>query len=159
LFGTAKFHKQEITHKVISTDDTMQAFLYRQLVPAEKLILFSKSKKWKIPIPLITNKIPVKIKSGSDVDLFFRVAGNPGMLKRLKIELENPSKGISITNINITTGLLDIKLHVDKLSPGYKDNLIFSVSGGQPKKNKKGRSRRRNFKIETFPAVPIEVIR
>ena len=159
LFGMARFNKQEIVRKVISADDTMQAFLYRQLVPAEKMILFSKSGRRKIPIPLITNKIPVKIKSGSDVDLFFRVRGNPRTLKRFKVELDNPSEGISITNINITAGLLDIKLHVDKLPAGYKDNLIFSVSGGQPKKNKKGRSRRRNFKIDTFPAVPIEVVK
>jgi len=138
----------------------MQAFLYRHLVTAKQLLLYSKGVKWKVPPIRIINETPVKIKSGSDAGIFFKAGGKSRFLNRLKIKLDNPPEGITVTNINLTANGFEIKLHTDKniVKPGYKDNLIFAVYRNAPKrKNKKGRAKNRNFRMSSLPAVPIEI--
>ena len=154
LFAKAKFKNKHIIHKVIPTDNTMQAFLYRQLVPAKKMIIYSKGVKWKIPPVILTNQTPVKITCGKETKLYFKINRNPKFLRKLKVELDSPSQGINITDTRIIGSAICICLHAEKLNPGYKNNLIFTVSRERFIKNKK-----RTFKIDTLPAVPFVIVK
>jgi len=161
LIGKAKIKGNEIVRRVIPADNTMQAFLYRHLVGAKESLFFCKklNRRAKPPVRII-GSMPVKIKNGSETEIFFKSAVGRRIFKKLKIELDNPPEGITITNINLTANGFAIKLHADNkiLKPNYKDNLIFAVYNNIPKpKNKKRKTNRKNFRITTLPAVPIEI--
>ena len=163
LIGKAKIEDKEIVRRVIPADNTMQAFLYRHLVGAKELLLFSKkiNRRAKPAVRMI-GSTPVKIKNGSETEIFFKSAVGRRIFEKLKIELDNPPEGITITNINLTANGFAIKLHADNkiLKPNYKDNLIFAVYHYIPKpKNKKRKTNRNNFRVTTLPAVPIEIER
>ncbi len=161
LIGKARIKNKNIFRQVIPADNTMQAFLYRHLVSAKHLALFSKASKWKVPTIRLTNEIPVKIKSGSDVTLFFKASRRGKFLRNLNVKLDDPPEGISITNINAAVNGFEVQLHTDKktVKTGKENNLILAVYRKTPKqKNKKGRANRRNFRLDTLPAVPIEII-
>jgi len=163
IVGSAQIADQLITHHAVPAEDMMQAFIYRHLVPAQELAVIVSP----APRPFardafkLLGTLPVKLTPGGTAHV--RVSQPPGnFADRFKLELDRPPEGITLTNVLITAGALELVLVCDaeKVKPGTTGNLICDVvpAKSQPVK-KKGGNQPRAAAVATLPAIPFEVVK
>jgi hypothetical protein len=143
---------QEISRRVVPTDDVMQAFLYRHLVPAESFSLFVVRRGW-TPFRKVPAEIPLK--SGGEQILSFSCTGyKPKSDTDYFLELNSPPKGISIMEGGFQGENYVLKIKADPEMKPWKGNLIFqciceNTKPGNPKKTR--------YPAGFLPAVPTKV--
>ena len=154
LFGIARIGNSNVIHKIVPADNVMQAFLYRHLVPREKFLLYKHGSKWIFPVINLTNNIPLVVKKGENIKLFYKFKANKKFLKGLEVKPVNLPDGFAVKDINLTPDGCSIELTTDvqKLKHGYTDNIIFSCF-----RKMKTRRKTQEINIETFPAVQIYI--
>jgi len=163
IVGSAEINGRKVLRDAIPADNAMQAFLYCHLVPAKELLLFTRKSRWNIPTFRLTNETPVKVSKGGIANLHFESSRRLSRVPQSKIELDSPPEGITIKKLEKNPDGINIQLQIDKnaLNVGYKDNLIFAAyrdTGPRRKKDKKTK-RKIKFRVETLPAVPIEIVK
>ena len=149
LSAKAKIGNKEVSRMVVPTDDVMQAFLYRHLVPAENLLLFV-AHRFSLPF----TKLPAKIslKSGEEQEVSFPCAGykmknNVGYF----FELYSPPQGISITKGAFQGANYVFTIRADAEMKPWKGNLVFQCLP-ENQNQKKLRTL-----LGFLPAIPAEV--
>ncbi len=164
IVGRAALGEEIREHEAIPAEDMMQAFLYRHLVPAEKLLV-------KVPgrarrgrtTPRLAEPGPVLLPL--DGGRWVRFTGLPkanALPRGLSFELHDAPKGMSLVKTEVPEdGMLAFLLRPDpaSLKAGTKGNLILRIYLTRTL-NRPGAPRRtRRIFAGNLPAIPFEVIR
>jgi hypothetical protein len=162
LEGRARINGQEICRPVVPSDDVMQAFLYRHLVPAQKLMVAVTRNRWMPPIELDTRDA-VRIPEGGTAPVKIRTPRRPR--QQVKLEIDEPAEGISIRHIKfLEDGLaFQLKAEGETAKAGYTDNLIVEifVKARNNEGNKEGGTRPNQqewISIGILPAIPFTIV-
>lgn len=143
-----------VRRRVVPADDTMQAFLWRHLVPAQEFLVAVTGRKGAAPpVTRIGNK-PVLLSAGGKADIRMQLPNRP-QLKGLQWALVNPPEGITLGKTRMDGGelLLAVKAAPEGVKAGTKDNLIIEAirpRGGGKKKNQP-------LSLGVLPAIPFEI--
>ena len=159
LTGTAEVGGVATTRVAEACDDTMQAFLWRHLVPARECLTAIMAAKPRVSSAQRIGLGPVEIPSGGEAVVRFRV---PVWIARQGVEmtaLEAPD-GLALRSETLASGVILTHLTADatKLKPGYADNLIAGALLTQQPLAKDGkpqaRARSGAAPVVVLPAVP-----
>ena len=129
LTGKAEVNGGVIIHTAEACDDTMQAFLWRHLVPAREFLAAVIPGKAR---PRVANRIgagPVVVPSGGETVVRFQV---PRQLAKLGVDVVAVivPDGLTVRSEMKMTDEIVVHLTADaaKLKPGCADNLILGAS-------------------------------
>ena len=148
----AEIGGREISRRVVPTDDVMQAFLYRHLVPAESLSLFVVRRAW---IPFKKVPAEISLKPGEEQILNFPCPGyKPKKDTDFSFELNSPPKGISIMEGGVQGENYVLKIKADAEMKPWKGNLIFQCMS---ENTKPGNPKKSRYLSGCLPAVPAKV--
>jgi hypothetical protein len=142
LEGRARIGGDIVSRPVVPAEDMMQAFIYRHLVPSQKLLVSVPPamgrRGWQI---WLTGENPVRIPAGGTALAQFK-SPNFRILQNVKLELNDPPAGVTLQRTAVTPDGLALVLKADgkTAKPGYADNLIVDASiemtaprpGGRP---------------------------
>lgn len=159
--GRATINGAEFTAAAVPAEDMMQAFAYHHLVPsANGTLVLVGSRGTPPPLKLLAEG-PARLEAGGDTPVRFSCPGPP-FLEQVRLELDNPPKGIAIKAVKPEPPNLAVHISIDpkEAKPGLRGNLILtafletSVTGpdGQPQAGT------RRTALGTIPAVPFEVV-
>jgi len=163
LEGVAGIGGREVVHPVVPAEDMMQAFLYRHLVPSQKLVLAFTGPGRRIPPVDLAGPAPVHIVPGSTATVRFRAPGRRPVLSNIELELYEAPAGLALEDVNSAPDGVTFRLKADKdiLAGGYIGNIIVEAfrrvvpraqrGGAAPAEN-------RRVSIGFLPAIPVEVV-
>lgn len=151
LTGKAMIAGKEVTRPVVPSEDMMQAFFYRHMVPAQELMV-SVSGRWATKnVIKVVSPTPVRIPVGGTARVVVSTPSGAFFGKTV-LELSEAPEGISIKSMNPVREGTEIVLECayGKVKPGTKGNLIINafVERGEKKRTLLG----------VIPAVAFEVI-
>jgi hypothetical protein len=168
--GRAAIGGTDVVRTAVPSEDMMQAFFYRHLVPSKELDVAmlggsgrfmgkgsggSGSGQKKLPDVKIVSKLPAKIPAGGTMALQLNIPGYIATSGRVEMELTDPPEGITIKKFAPGKNGAEIILAADgeKAKSGQKGNLIVAVMAKPKDKNIK-----QKFQVQTLPAIPYEVM-
>jgi len=160
LEGQATVAGKTIRRPAAGAEDTMQAFLYRHLVPSQELLVIVQKSKWSMPPMALASGSPVRIPAGGTAQVRIKTPkwGSKGLL----LDLHEPPEGLTLRDVKIVPEGLTFELAADKdaLQAGFTDNLIVKAfRETQPKKQKgKPTPKKRRNSAGILPAIPIEIV-
>lgn len=156
LRGTADIGGRRVAHTATPSDDQMQAFFYRHLVPASELMVAVTGRG---AMARVQMKEELRIPSGgsSRVQIASPVLAQA---KEVQIELVDPPAGVSITGTTARSGAVHVDISCDaaKVKPGMEGNLLLAATGLRPgsSKQKAGKNPAR-VPLATIPAIPFRI--
>jgi len=171
--GRADINGETVSRRVVPTDNVMQAFLYRHLVPSRELMVAVKKQRWGLPPIQVANGLPVRVPEGGTAQVRLKTHRRPGR-RQLTLEINEPTKGVSIRDARLLPDGLafQVKVEGDALKAGFADNLIIEAFVNiQPKKGKQEtgktakqkprrmRKQKRRFSLGILPAIPFVVVK
>jgi len=159
--GRARIDGKLIKHRVVPADDVMQAFLYRHLVPAKELLVAVRKVRWKTPPVEIVGPRPIHLTAGGTSRVRIRTRRGK-VLNEMRLELSDPPKGVTLSNLTVLRNGLAFDLNVDKaaVEGAFNDNLIveaFREWTPEPQDGKPAPTKRR-VSLGVFAAIPIEIV-
>lgn len=162
--GTARIAGKDVTHPAVASEDMMQAFAYRHLVPAQELDLVMAERQFTNNRLAAAMKemprTPLRIPSGGTAVLHLPIQAQ-GFFGKQVFELDQAPEGITIRNASGTRDGTDLLIACDaKVKPGTKGNLIISLFPSQktPAGNAKPNITKRRMPVATLPAVEFDVV-
>lgn len=161
MTGRATIDGKEVVRAAIPTDDMMQAFIYRHLVPAQQWMVTT-ANRGRGGVPLVRRDWqPVKLPAGGTVEVRFSGVRGPAM-RDLHFTLNEPPEGIAVEK-TIHVGddaIMVLSADAAKIKPGWKGNLIVEVALERPAESKDGKGKQGNRRnpMGTLPAVPVEIV-
>ncbi len=161
LEGRAEIGGKTIRRPVVPSEDMMQAFLYRHLVPSrEFMVAVTRGKRGGRPVELVGD-VPVQIPAGGATEVRIRIPKRP-KLRKIELELSDPPTGMSLQDVTVVPDGLAFQLRVDgdALQVGFADNLIveaFTEVVREAKGDKKAK-RRQRISLGVLPAIPFEIV-
>jgi hypothetical protein len=160
LEGSAKIGDKIIRHRAVGADDTMQAFLYRHLVPAQQLLFLVQKYRWQMPSVEVVGGNPVKIPAGGSVKVKLKTKPRP-VLKEIDLVLYEPPAGITLHDVTtIPEGMAFVlKADKDSVQSGMSDNLIIQAFREHTPKQQEGKPKpkKRRDSMGIIPAIPIHI--
>ena len=160
MAGLSRINEIMINRPVIPADDMMQAFAYRHLVPAHDLMISVANNKNRPAFIEPAIKGTIVIPADKSVQVTYRTP--PRMsLANIRLQLNDPPKGISLKNVVSEPGTLRFQLVVDgkMIKAGYKNNLIVELINETEQKDTKNNKKKIRNSIGILPAIPIEVVK
>ncbi len=157
LNGTATIAGRPVTHPAAACDDTMQAFLWRHLVPAAQWLaqITPRAPVLRIASPELARLTPAK-----PLTVKIELAPQGPAYDTLTAELVNPPPGPAITASRLRGRTLELTLTADTLPPANQraGNLIFSISGTRANRNAKADAKNaaKPRPLGLAPALPYE---
>ncbi len=158
--GSAQVDGQILTRLAVPSQDMMQAFAYRHLVPSQAMVAYVNPARRFAPTIALASAEPLRIPPGGSAAVRVSVPAGPA-LQNLHVDLSEPPEGLSVQEVKRLNNGLELVLKTDsnKLKTGARDNLILEAfaevelqaPGGQGKRQK------RRFSLGYLPAVPFEV--
>ena len=159
LEGRAQIGEATVSRPVVPAEDSMQAFLYRHLVPSQTLeAMVLKGRRFAPTIEVVSD-IPVRIPKGDTTQVQLKVAAGK-LLKNIRLELSEPAEGVSLREVTEVAGGLALVLQSDDEAGqvGYEDNLIVDVSVEVDTKGRDGKTRKWRAWLGALPAIPFEIV-
>ncbi|MHC4419923.1 MAG: hypothetical protein ACYS1E_04950 [Planctomycetota bacterium] len=162
LEGRATINGQSVSRPVVPSEDMMQAFLYRHLVPSQELMVAVTGRRRPGPPLELVGADPVRIPAGGTARVQIRAPDNP-RLRGIELKLVEPPAGIDLQNIAVVPGGLafDVKADAEVAQLGFADNLIveafIDIARGEGDGNRA--KRRQRVSLGVLPAIPIEIVR
>jgi len=158
LQGRAKINGKIVTRAVVAADDTMQAFLYRHLVPTKELVFWAKKSRWKATPFNIINKRPIEIPAGGKVKV--RVKTWSWMLDRkFYFDLVDAPAGITLEDVAVENKAVVFWLKADKeiIKDAISGNLIIEASTKSKPKEGQSPDKVKIQPVGTMPAISFDV--
>ncbi|MBI5423318.1 MAG: hypothetical protein HZA32_04485 [Opitutae bacterium] len=159
LHGTATLAGRSVTHAAAACDDTMQAFLWRHLVPAAQWLaqITPRAPGLRIASPEIARLAPAQ-----PLTVKIELAPPSPAYDALAAELINPPPGLSITASRLRGRTLELTLTAESLPPAGQraGNLIFSISGTRANRSAKADTKNaaKPRPLGLAPALPYEYV-
>jgi hypothetical protein len=158
LTGRAEINGETITRPVVPAEDMMQAFLYRHLAPAEKLMVAVTGRNgWRRPVRLAAST-PVRIPGDGSARLRFTTPPH-ARLEDIRLELDEPPPGLSIHDVTALDRGLACVIRREKTEDALPAaaNLIIEAFIEQEIKAKANRpAAKQRVSLGMLPAVPCE---
>jgi hypothetical protein len=158
LEGRATVGGAVVTRPVVPTEDLMQAFAYRHLVPCQEWVINVHARgRGGDPLRLVDDK-PVSIPLGGTAQAVLKSARR-FFAQNLQLELDDPPKGITLEKTQwLPEGVaLTLKADAQAAKAGLAGNLIVEVfTEVAPPPDAKRKPQR--FSVGVLPAVPFEVV-
>ncbi len=161
LVGHAKAGDRTITRTAIPADDTMQAFLWRHLLPADTWLVLAGTKNMRRPTIRLLDSEPIRIPPGGSAEI--RVALPEWIAKRdFEFVLSRAPEGLTLSPPRIIDGprkpertlVFRISAAAKNPAPGTAGNLIIQAFGTRKSKNGKPANR---WPVGYLPAIPFNI--
>jgi hypothetical protein len=164
IIGRARVGDVTVTRRAQPSENVMQAFLWRHLMPSRELVMLVKKAKWLPPPFQRIGETPLRIRSPGKTEVRYNIRQQRKGRKLSFTLLEAPS-GVTIHDVRNVTGGVAFTLHADgkKAEPGAAGNLIIEAFVEPPAKAKKAVDKKkakrptRRFSLGVLPAVPFVV--
>jgi hypothetical protein len=158
LEGRATLNGQIVTRPVSPAEDMMQAFAYRHLVPAERLLVMVPTGPRWTPRFALAQPQTQKLPAGGTATVLFKSPFNT-LPKGLSFELQNAPEGLTLQEFKTgPEGLsLVFKVSGDALKPGYADNLLIEAMMETETKRPDGKTVRWRGSLGVLPALSYEI--
>ena len=157
--GRAEIGGQTIARAAVPSDERVQAFLNRHLVPTHELIAAITGRRRGGPPAWLLEKVPIQIPQGDTVSVRFRVPWF-WQSRDFKLELSEPPEGIALHGGEVVGRLLTFSLTADATSQaGLADNLLVEVTMEPwltPEQQEQG-VQKPWISIGMLPAIPFEI--
>jgi len=160
LEGRARIDGRTVRRPVVPAENKMQAFLYRHLVPAQQLLVLVQKAKWRVPPIELASESPVRIPAGGSAEVRIK-ARRGSALKEMVLELKEPPKGVTLSDVTVVPEGLAFQLKADQeTAAGLADNLIVEVFRETTPKAQEGKPapKKRRYSMGVLPAIPIEIV-
>ena len=183
LEGRARIDATMVIRPVAPSDDVMQAFLWRHLVPAQELLVAVRKIKWVPPPVTLAGDGPVRVPVDGTAQVLFKTPRSQ-RLQGIELELSEPPEGVTLQDVQVVPeGLaFQLKAQGDAAKAGFADNLIVEAfkwyevkqrgnrqgaNKGNSKGNKQDQSKdkkdkappqKRRVSLGILPAVPFVVV-
>ena len=161
LEGRARIGGEVISRPAVSADDVMQAYLYRHLVPTQKLLVSVKKAKWPAPPVALGGGDLVRIPAGGTARVLMKTRIT-ATLKQMHLQLNEPPDGVSLHDVTVVPEGLAFRLKVDEnaMPSGFEDNLIVEAFREYTPKQQEGKPapQKRRYSMGVLPAIPIEIV-
>jgi len=160
--GVANWGGLKLSHEAVPAEDMMQAFMYRHLVPEQRLMVAvsGPSRPFMRDAFRITSATPVRLPSGGSARVRVTAPGT-GFLERFNLELSSPPDGIALEEVTATPAGFELRISgdADKLKPGQAGNLICELTQKSTgaAKNKKFNPSGKRGAVATLPAIPFVI--
>jgi hypothetical protein len=151
-----------VTRAAAPSEDMMQAFIYRHLVPSKELavIVNGAPRLFMRDAFKIISATPVKIPLGGTARV--RVSTPSGAFAdRFKLELENAPEGILLESVSPAVNGVELVISCDseKMKAGAAGNLICDVmQKNQGPAPKPAGNQPRRGAVATLPAIPFQIV-
>ena len=154
--GSARIDGQKITRAALGADDTMQAFLYRHLVPADDLMVAVRKVKWGLPAMEIAGPDPIEIPADGSAKVLVKTRDNR-LKKNAALALHRAPQGISLHGFRPVAEGVEFRLKADKTArkESFTGNLIVEIFREH---TPKGQQTKRRTSIGYLPAIPVKVV-
>ncbi len=157
--GCARIGGLEVVREAVPSDDMMQAFLWRHLVPSQELVASVIGKGGR-DRPELLVEVPVRIPLGGSARVRIKTPHIPNA-KGIVLELSEGPAGISLSDVKFMPRMVSFALDAAEgaAAAGFSDNLIvqaFMEGAAEPAKGKKAAPRR--VFIGVLPAVPVRIV-
>jgi hypothetical protein len=157
--GRARIDGREVVRSGQPSDDLMQAFFYRHLVPARELVVLVRNQIFSRESVRVVGEGPVKIRAGGTGKIL--LSGTPsGFVDRVRLELSDPPAGMQIEKVAMNRGQAEITLTSGtNITQGTRGNLIVNVFAGKSAGNvKNAKNQAKRMAVGTLPAIPFEIV-
>lgn len=162
LRGLARINGQMVSRPAVPSEDMMQAFLYRHLVPSQKLMVAVKQVRWPTPPVELAVRSPVRLPVNGSARVRVKTRKRK-VLNEIQLELDHPPDGITIHDVAVVPEGLAFRLKANKetVKNSLTDNLIIEAYREVAPKNKRGKAAKKKNRVSMgfFPAVPIEIVK
>jgi hypothetical protein len=162
LRGLARIDGQMVSRPAVASEDMMQAFLYRHLVPSQKFMVAVKQVKWPTPPVELAVRSPVRLPVDGSAQVRVKTPKRK-VLKEIQLELDHPPDGVTLQDVAVVPEGLAFRLKADKdtVKNSLTDNLIIEAYREVTPKNKKGKAAKKKNRVSMgfFPAIPIEIVK
>jgi len=142
-----------------ASDEMMQAFAYRHLVPAEGLMVSISGQFLPRAALRVAGTGAVKIPAGGTARV--QVYWPPrAFMSGISLELSDPPDGITIRSVTPIRQGMEVLFGADaaKVKPGLQGNLILNATADRPAMAAGGQANRRRAPVGTAPAIPFEIV-
>lgn len=166
LEGRATIDGREVVRPVVPSQDMMQAFAYRHLVPAQELRVAVSGRDMMPGRVRILDAGPVRIPAGGTGRVRLGVPANTP-LQRLALVLTDPPEGIRIKTVLRSADDIEVVFESDaaQVQPGQQGSLILAAVGRKPAaatsqakpKAKPGANSRSGVSF-SLPPIPYEIL-
>jgi len=161
LEGRAQIGGQTVCRTAVPSEDMMQAFSYRHLVPSQDLLVSVIGAKRQMIRPQIAADNPLRIPLGGMADVLVK-APKLRKLDDVRLDLNEPPAGVTLREVTKVPEGIAFKLAADDKTAkaGPTDNLIVEVFlEVTPKQDpdKPAKPKTRTF-LTTLPAIPFQII-
>ena len=149
---------REVRRAVVPADNSMQAFLWRHLLPAQELQALSFVGYKRVAIQPDLNLEPVALSAGKTCDVTIPVSGKTNGAEKIRFKLVNSPEGVEIESSKLDeTGLyLQFKC-ADEFGEGATHgNLIVEVYNQW--ENKKSKKKGQTI-AGVLPAIPYQILK
>ena len=143
--------------EAVPCEDSMQAFLWRHLVPTQGLLVWIGGPRARVSLPEIAGPLPVRLMRGATTEVLVKTGGRAGRPpENFVLELSDPPKGVSIAGTAPGRDGVAVKIKVegDGADVGTAGNLIVAVFLDQAV----ARGRNRRIGVGVLPAIPFEIV-
>ena len=156
--GTATIKGNVVTRQAVPSEDMMQAFFYRHLVPSEEMRV-GVGGRAKVPAVKVISALPVRIPAGGTAVIKLNIPGDLAA-KKIDLELDDPPAGVRLVKFSSMPSGAEILLASDQkqVKEGQEGNLIIAAYLRSDKTEKDKQSGKSRVKLTTLPAIPFEVI-
>jgi hypothetical protein len=158
--GTARVGERELCREVVPSDNVMQAFLWRHLVPSRELLVLVLGRgDGRANIERL-GEDRVEIPSGG-TERVWMVTPNFVSLPKVEFELNGAPKGITLEGVKFLPVGVGLTLKADReaAAEGLADNLIVDVFMERKIKRRGGKEKVMRLWIGTLPAIPFRVVK
>jgi hypothetical protein len=153
LLGTAGPEGAQVTREALPADDTMQAFLWRHLLPArEWLVCVAPGLGKRTPLALEA-ETPLRIAAGGSSEIRIKV---PRWIldRQPQPELSEAPPGLTVSTARPAADGIAFDIRADtSLKPGYETNLIVELYATAAQ----GSKERNRSLVSGLPAMPIVI--
>lgn len=160
LEGYAKIDGKLTARAVVPSEDMMQAFLYRHLIPSQELLAAVTPGGRLAPALALEATAPLRIAPGGVIQVRLK-SSSKARIPKLELELNEPPKGIVLENVAVVSGGVTFELRADPdVEPtGPGDNLIIEVFTEieREARDRDGPPRKVRMSLGVLPAIPYEI--
>jgi hypothetical protein len=156
--GRARIAGIDVVRPVVPSEDMMQAFFYRHLVPSEELVVAVNGPSRRPNLIRAGQTQPIRIPAGGTAKVPLNTLAGT-FQGPLRFELDAPPAGITLQTPAPAPGETELVLASDSTTttPGLKGNLIIQAytTGRANSPDQKDTPRR---SLGVLPAVPFEIV-
>jgi hypothetical protein len=158
--GYAEIGEEVVMHEAVPSENQMQAFLWRHLVPAEEMIAKVTKGRRYLPRFEVACELPLQLPLGGTAVIPVMIDGTMPEKATPSLTLSGAPDGIALAEVEYAAGgmMAVIEASDSALKIGYADNLIADVEITFDRTDKEGNTRSWTTPVGSLRAIPFEIV-